>query len=111
MNRRLLDVDAYTTFDFLDARARGVGWTDEAVAVLDVDAPEDGGTVAVALELDPRDLDHVDHHADRLALTPAQARTLAAALEAAAETAETGESDESDAKGVRVGPANRGADR
>lgn len=90
MRRRLLDVTAYTTFDFLDARAEGVDWTDEAVAVLDVDAPKGEESVTLAVELDPSDLDGVERHVDRLDLSPEQARTLADELGDAAADAESG---------------------
>ena len=86
---RLLDVTAYTTFDYLDADAVGHDWTDESVAVLDVATPRDAPvTVRLAVELDATDLDHVAAHADRVTLTPAQARTLAAELESKADDAE-----------------------
>lgn len=91
MDRRLLDVTARTTLDFLDARAEGVDWTDEAAAVLDVYTPRDDEAVTLALELDPSDLEHVPQHADRVGLSAEQARTLAADLEAAADAAERDE--------------------
>lgn len=95
MNRRLLDVNAYTTFDYLDARAHGVGWTDEAVAVLDVDTPEGEGTVSLKVELDPGDLIHLEHHADHVRLTPTEARALAVTLGNAADRAETEDGQDS----------------
>ena len=91
MPARLLDVDAYTTFDYLEASARGHGWIDESIAVLDVDRPrEDPGTVRLRIELDGTDLVNVDPHADSVSLSPAQARKLAAELEARAADAEEG---------------------
>lgn len=92
MERRQLDVTAYTTFDFLDGRAEGVDWTDEGVAVLDVESPEGDEGVRLGLELDPADLEHAPAHADYVSLTPEQARTLAAELEDVADAAEAGES-------------------
>lgn len=89
--RRQLDVTAYTTFDHVDARAMGDGWTDEAVAVLDVESPRDERAVTLGLELDPVELEHLEPHADTVPLTPGQARVLAAELEAAADAAESGE--------------------
>ena len=88
--RRHLDVTAYTTLDHVDARAEGDGWTDDGVAVLDVESPRGEDGVSLGLELDPGG--HLPHHADYAALTPAQARTLAEALEEAAAAAERGES-------------------
>ena len=92
MTRRLLDVTANTTLDFVDGRAAGVDWTDDGVAVVDVESPRDEEAVTLGLELDPADLDRLDHHADYVTLSPDQARTLAADLEAAADAAERGDS-------------------
>ena len=92
MRRRLLDVTAYTTLDFVDASAFGVDWTDEAPAVVDVDTPdasEDAtGVVRLSVELDGTRLDEVAPHVDRLELSPAQARTLAEDLLAHADRLE-----------------------
>ena len=91
-NRRLLDVNAYTTFDFLDAAAVGHDWTDESVAVLNVETPRDApDEVRLAVELDATDLDELPGHADRVALSPDQARTLAAELKSKADDAEAAE--------------------
>jgi hypothetical protein len=94
MRRRLLDVTAYTTLDFVDASALGVDWTDEAPAVVDVDVPDEhedaAGVVRLSVELDGTRLDRVTPHVDRLSLSPAQARTLADDL---AEYADRAESD------------------
>ena len=88
-NRRLLDVDAYTTFDFLDAAAVGHDWVDESVAVLDVETPRDApDEVRLSVELDATDLGELSGHADRITLSPGQARTLAAELESKADDAE-----------------------
>jgi hypothetical protein len=91
MNRRLLDVTANTTLDFVDGRAESADWTEEALAVLDVESPRGEETVSLGLELDPTDLEILGHHADFATLTPSQARSLAADLEAAAAAAEAGE--------------------
>ena len=90
VRRRYLDVTARTTFDHLNASAEGDGWSEEAVAVLDVESPEGESTVTLGLELDPDNLDHLPHHVDYLTLTPTQARTLARELEEIAEAAEQG---------------------
>ena len=89
MDRRLLDVTAYTTFDFVPAQAQGPDWLEEAVAVLDADVPDhDPERVELSLELDPSDLDNLDHHADIVKLSPSEARELADDLEKAANKAE-----------------------
>jgi hypothetical protein len=88
---RQLDVTASTTFDFLDARVTGDGWSEESIAVLDVESPRDEETVTLALELDPVDVKRLEPHAETVPLTPEQARELAAELETAADAAERGE--------------------
>ncbi|WP_248895768.1 DUF6360 family protein [Haloplanus halobius] len=87
---RLLDVNAYTTLDFVAGRAVGPDWSDESAAVVDVDRPKDApGTVRLRIELDGEDLDHVPAHIDSLSLSPDQARGLAADLERQAANAES----------------------
>jgi len=88
---RLLDVTAYTTFDFIEGHAFGPDWRDESAAVVDVDRPKESpGTVRLQLEFDGSDLEHVEPHADSLTLSPDQARGLAAELERYAANAEAG---------------------
>jgi hypothetical protein len=83
MRRRILDVTAYTTLDFADARALGPDWEEDATAVVDVDVPdeesEEQQAVRLSVELD-RGVDRLPPHVDRIDLTPAQARELAADL-------------------------------
>ncbi len=93
MRRRLLDVTAYTTFDFVDAEMRGPDWTDEGVAVVDVTTPGSGDEVHLDVELDPEACEHVETHADRIRLNPTQARELAAALEKKATAVEEGNAE------------------
>mgnify|MGYP000044190988 CR=1 FL=1 len=89
---RLLDVTAYTTFDFVSGRAVGPDWSDESAAVVDVDrADEAPESVRLRMEFDGSDLEHVAPHADHLSLSPEQARGLAAELERKAASAEAGE--------------------
>lgn len=88
--RRHLDVTANTTFDHLQVRAEGDGWTDETVAVLDVESPRDEQTVRVGFELDP-DVDVLPHHATYVTLAPGEARRFAEDLDAAAAAADRGE--------------------
>jgi len=82
MSDRILRVNAYTTFDTLDAEAQGHGFAESALAVLDVTAPrEDPREVTLALELDNASLSTLPAHADRVRLSAAEARELAAELE------------------------------
>jgi len=99
MRRRLLDVTAYTTFDFVDAEMRGPDWTDEGAAVLDVSTPDAGDEVHLDFELDPEACEHVETHADRVRLDPTEARELAAALEEKASAVEKGEAEGSRRRG------------
>ena len=89
MDSRLIDVTAYTTFDFVEVQAVGSDWLEESVGVLDATVPDHApDRVELHLELDPANLDHLDHHADIVLLSPSDARTLARDLEDAAARAE-----------------------
>lgn len=89
MSDRILSVNAYTTLDLVEGRAEGHGWEEEALAVCNVTTPrQNPGHVKLQIELDNTQLEHLPAHADELRLTPAEARDLAAALEAKAETVE-----------------------
>lgn len=82
MPDRLLKVNAYTTFDLLDAEAEGHDFEESALAVLNVTAPrKNPDHVALELELDNAQLTELPAHADRVRLSAAEARTLAAELE------------------------------
>ncbi|MFD1633254.1 DUF6360 family protein [Haloplanus ruber] len=86
MADRVLKVNAFTTFDLLDARIEGHGFEEEAFATLNVrTARNDPEEVSLDLELDNTQLDSVPAHADRVSLSAAEARTLAAELQQAAE--------------------------
>lgn len=87
---RLLRVNAYTTFDTLEATAIGHDFDDEeAFAVLNVTAPREAPDhVELQLELDNTQLDHLPAHAETVTLSADQARTLAAELERHAERVE-----------------------
>jgi hypothetical protein len=80
---RILKVNAYTTFDLLDAEVEGHGFSEEALAVLNVttDSREDPDQVEIQLELDNTELSAVPAHADTVSLSAAQARELASELE------------------------------
>ena len=82
MSDRLLAVNAYTTLDLIDGEAKGHGFTESAYAVVNATAPrKQPDHVKLELELDNAELDHLPAHADRVRLTPEQARELAADLE------------------------------
>ena len=82
MSDRLLAVNAYTTLDLVDGEAEGHDFTESAYAVVNATAPrKQPDHVKLELELDNAELEHLPAHADRLRLTPEQARELAADLE------------------------------
>ena len=82
MPDRLLRINAYTTFDYLDAEAEGHGFEEAAPAVLNVTAPrKNPQAVTLELELDNTALETLPAHADRVTLSAAEARKLAGELE------------------------------
>jgi len=88
-----MTVNAYTTFDLLDGEITGHGFDEEALAVLNVTSPKKNPDhVSLQLELDNTQLDSVKPHADKVTLTPAQAREMAAELEKHADKVETAQS-------------------
>ena len=92
MADRVLKVNAFTTFDLLDARLEGHGFEEEAFATLNVrTAREDPEEISLDLELDNTQLDSVPAHADRVSLSAAEARTLAAELQQAADRVDEAE--------------------
>ncbi|SFR49642.1 DUF6360 family protein [Halogeometricum limi] len=94
MPNRLLRVNAYTTFDMLDAEAVGHDFTEEAFAVLNVTAPrKNPDHVRLELELDNGQLEHLPPHADKVTLSAEEARTLADELVSYAENVEAAQSD------------------
>ncbi|AZH24010.1 DUF6360 family protein [Haloplanus aerogenes] len=92
MADRVMKVNAFTTFDLLDASVEGHGFEEEAFATLNVrtarEAPEE---ITLELELDNTELESVPPHADRVTLSAAEARTLATELQKAAERIERNE--------------------
>lgn len=88
MAGRLLDVTAYTTLEFVEVAVQGPDWTDGGPGVVDVHVPDEqdrdreisDDRVLLELEIDGTSLDHVEPHADCVALTRVQARALAHAL-------------------------------
>jgi len=98
MSDRLIRVNAYTTLDLVDGRARGHEFEADAPGVVNVTAPrEDPERVTLEVELDNTAIDPLTAHADEVDLSPAQARTLAEALESTADRVEAAQSDEGDA--------------
>lgn len=96
MPDRLLRINAYTTFDYLDGEAEGHEFEEAAPAVLNVTAPRtDPSEVTLELELDNTELETLPAHADRVTLSAAEARDLAAELETYADRVEAA-ADESD---------------
>ncbi len=84
MAGRVLNVTSHTTLDYVDASARGPGWRDEGIGILDVHTPAgDPDAVTLEFELDPTATDHVEPHADKITLTTDQAQELSDALAAA----------------------------
>ena len=82
MSDRLLSVNAYTTLDLLDGEAEAHEFTESAYAVVNATAPrKNPDHVKLELELDNAELERLPAHADRVRLTPEQARTIAADLE------------------------------
>lgn len=95
MPDRLLRINAYTTFDMLDASATAHDFEEEAFAVLNVTAPrEDPDHVKLELELDNSQLDRLPAHADRVTLSADQARTLAGELEKYADRVDAAQRNE-----------------
>jgi hypothetical protein len=94
MPDRLLEINAYTTFDTLDGSAQGHDFDEEAFAVLNVTAPrDDPDRVTLELELDNTKLERLPAHADRVRLSATQARELAAELEEYAARVEAAEGE------------------
>lgn len=89
MADRIMKVNAYTTLDLLEGGAEGHDFEEEAYAVVNVTSPRtDPDHVSLQLELDNTQLEHLRPHADRVRLSPEEARELAADLEEHAEKVE-----------------------
>ncbi|WP_411967438.1 DUF6360 family protein [Haloferax sp. YSSS75] len=94
MTDRILKVNAYTTLDLLDGTADGHDFDESAFAVLNVTSPrKNPDEIMLELELDGTQLDTLPPHADRVTLSPDEARTLAADLEKHAERVEAANDD------------------
>jgi hypothetical protein len=94
MTDRLMRVNAYTTFDLIDATVTGHEFEEESLAVLNATSPrKDPDEVKLQLELDNMTEDNLPAHMEEVHLTPEQARTLAADLEKHAEKVEQAQSE------------------
>lgn len=81
MNERITSVTAYTTLDFVEGAAVGPDWTESGAGVLNVSSPDgDPERVELQFELDDVDRDRLPLHAERVDLTPEQARAVASDL-------------------------------
>ncbi|MFC7073802.1 DUF6360 family protein [Halovenus rubra] len=105
MADRLMKVNSFTTLDMVEARAEGHDFEESTLATVNVTTPRGNPEyVRLQVELDNVDLGHLPPHADSVALSPADARALAADLETYAdrvadateseETPQTGGSDD-----------------
>ena len=95
MERRILDVTSYTTFDYVETTLLGPDWAERSPAVLDVSSPDetddlDPETVTLSVEVDPVDPTDGGRQVTRVELAPAQARTIARELESTADQVESG---------------------
>ena len=89
-----MKVNAYTTFDLLDGEIEGHGFDEEALAVLNVTAPKKNPDhVSLQLEMDNTQLETLKPHADKVTLSAAQAREMAAELEKYAQRVEDAQSE------------------
>ena len=94
MTDRLMKVNAYTTFDLIDATVTGQDFEDDSLAVLNATSPrKNPDEVKLQLELDNMTEEHLPAHMEEVHLTPEQARTLAADLEKHAEKVEAAQSE------------------
>jgi hypothetical protein len=97
MADRVMKVNAFTTLDLLDGSVEGHGFEEEAFATLNVrTARVDPDEITLELELDNTELDAVPAHADRVTLSPDDARTLVAELSEAADRVEEAQDEEGD---------------
>ncbi|ELZ74875.1 MULTISPECIES: DUF6360 family protein [Haloferax] len=94
MPDRILKVNAYTTLDLVDASATGHDFEESAFAVCNVTSPrKHPDEITLELELDWTQLDALAPHADKLTLSPEEARKIAADLEKHADRVEAEQQD------------------
>ncbi|PSQ26132.1 hypothetical protein BRD03_11405 [Halobacteriales archaeon QS_9_68_17] len=95
MADRLMKVNAYTTFDLVDATVRGHDFEEEAFAVLNATSPrKNPDHVKLQLELDNMREEHLPAHMEEVTLSPKEARELAADLEKHASEVEGSDGDD-----------------
>ena len=89
MPDRLMKVNAYTTFDLIDATVAGHEFEESSFAVLNATSPrKNPDEVKLQLELDNMSEEHLPAHMEEVHLSPEQARELASDLEKHADKVE-----------------------
>ncbi|ERG96117.1 DUF6360 family protein [Haloquadratum walsbyi] len=97
MSDRLLRVNAYTTLDLADIRARGHEFDVDTLGVVNVTAPrKNPDHVSLQLEVDHTNVEGLPAHADEVTLSVSEARTIAEDLESYADRVENAQSSSSD---------------
>ncbi|NHN48358.1 hypothetical protein G9464_12230 [Halostella sp. JP-L12] len=90
-----MKVNAYTTFDLIDATVKGHDFEEETLAVLNATSPrKDPDRVKLQIELDNMQEEHLPAHMEEVTLSPEEARQLAADLEKHASKVEAATGDE-----------------
>jgi hypothetical protein len=91
MSHRILSVTAYTTLDLVTAEVATAETSLVTDGVVDVSvADAHPNRVTLGVELDLVETEAIPAHADRVRLSPTQARSLAADLERYADEADEG---------------------
>jgi len=84
-----MKVNAYTTFDLIDATVTGHDFEMETLAVLNATSPrKNPDRVQLQFEVDNMQEEHLPAHMDEVTLSPDEARELAADLEKHADKVE-----------------------
>ncbi|CCC39117.1 DUF6360 family protein [Haloquadratum walsbyi] len=97
MSDRLLRVNAYTTLDLADVRARGHDFDVNTLGVVNVTAPrKNPDHVTLQVEIDHTTVEMLPAHADEVTLSASEARTIADDLHSYADRVENAQSSGSD---------------
>ncbi|ERG90308.1 MAG: hypothetical protein J07HQW1_00327 [Haloquadratum walsbyi J07HQW1] len=97
MSDRLLRVNAYTTLDLADVRARGHDFDVDTLGVVNVTAPrKNPDHVTLQVEIDHTNVEMLPAHADEVTLSVSEARTIAEDLHSYADRVENAQSPDSD---------------
>lgn len=97
MSDRLLRVNAYTTLDLADVRARGDDFDVNTLGVVNVTAPrKNPDHVTLQVEIDHTTVEMLPAHADEVTLSVSEARTIADDLHSYADRVENAQSSGSD---------------